>query len=755
MGVPTDHPSIGRHVREPIEGPSWPQTPDHGGGRMITRGLETLWTVLLAAWILYSRLWFISPLFKDPDAAKIAFGVGQRLQGTPYTEGVFYQIEKQMGSYLIFEWLARLFNVDIAGLEHFLALVCACFMIGILVLTFHLGWMIWGRRIALVSTTILSISPMMWITGQYITSLVPALFFFMLAVWAMVMSYRVKGGRWWLVASGILFAWSAIVRADMILGMLVPICYAHFVDRRGIRRAIILYAIWAVVLLLAWLVIFKFPIAEIFSASQPHTPNYPKSLLLNWWGMGPFLFVFAFAGFVYRFITGRRPLPFIFFWIVGFNTFYTGHLYSGRYFIAYYPVVAWLAAFSTITFYTWLVKMVRYNRPMRLVFMVLFVMGALTMLTTSIIRDGDRGTRIAWADYSAYSWNHGLEPTGSAWFVMQDIKNGERLQYEWIEKAAGEVTLELFTPGAPDYICDELQPIYLGGESQVFLNYQLISTGWHFDGKYGPFLKFTRDDPSDPNGPKHMIQTAYIGNEPVPELAFLSTTNESHVLLGRDALPRLIQQSESTITPTLTGISGWHVGWSFDGLDILVPGETGGASDGSLDVEEELFRFFNRYPHPRYHVDLLNPRQFIPDPEGVGDFSGVGYEYGQGYYGSYVKGITDYSWTCTPDPHQWTALAINRYGMTHNYRLSINGEEITDKIFLEHNIEGFGLSRWEIHLIPPWYFDGESVEFRLESQIPGDLYGIMWTQRNFPDSQYRDDVAIPNELEFTDIEVWR
>ncbi|MCK4720754.1 hypothetical protein KAU08_08850, partial [bacterium] len=204
-GIPQTHPSIGKHIREPVEGPSWPEPESHGGERMIGKGLLWVWGILLAIWVVYSRLYFICPFFKDPDAAKYAFGIAQRLHGTSYWDGAFYQIEKHIGFYVLYEFLAKVFQVDIAGLPHFMAVSCAWFMIGILVLNVLIAYVIWGGRVALVSSTLLAISPMMWITGEYPTALVPALFFFMLAVFTMVMSYRVKGGRWLLVVSGFLF----------------------------------------------------------------------------------------------------------------------------------------------------------------------------------------------------------------------------------------------------------------------------------------------------------------------------------------------------------------------------------------------------------------------------------------------------------------------------------------------------------------------------------------------------------------------
>jgi hypothetical protein len=755
-GIPPDHPSIGKHVREPVEGPSWPQAPDHGGGRMITPALETIWSIALGVWVLYSRLAFVSPFFRDPDSAKVAFGVAQRLQGTPYSEGVFYQIEKQAGSYFIFEWLARLYGVNAAGLEHFLSAVCACFMIGIIVLSFYLGMMIWGRRVALVSTTLLSISPMMWLTGEYITSLVPALFFFMLAVWAMVMSYRVKGGRWWLVASGLLFAWATLVRLDMLLGILVPICYAMSVDRRGLRRALILYAIWTLTLLVAWFLVFHFNFAEIFHISQPHRPDYPDSLLLNWWGMGPFLFVFAFAGFVYRFATDRRPLPFIFFWILGFNTFYTGHLYSPRYFIPYYPVVGWLAAFSIIALYTWLVKAVRYNRVMRLIFIVLFATASLTMLTTAINKYGDRGVRIEWGKTITYARNDGLNPTGSAWFFMQDFRKGTGFQYTWIEKGAQDAAIRLFDPNSSGFVGSDSPPIYVGSESEVFLNYFLLTTGWSCRGERGEFVTFTREDIfSSEDAPDLLMQTAYVGEKRVPEYAFLSDARQGNIFLGRESMARLISQDSETESPTLSPASGWHVFSSAYGLDILAPGLGGGVSDGTLEVERSLFRFFNRYPLARYHVEFSDTRDETPLEYGGRLISHDG-DLGRGYYTPMIRGAKNASWECIVEPGQWLALAVNRFGINYNYQIFVNDELLTDDaITLDHDLEGFGLSRWDIFLIPPWLFNSDHARFSFKSELPADLLDIVVAQRNYPDSQYRDSVAIPNGLEFSEIECWR
>jgi len=772
-GIPDGHPSIGRHVREPVDGPSWPAGKDHGGGRMISPPLETVWAVALVAWILYSRLTFICPYFKDPDAARLAFGVGQRLQGVLYSEGAYHLLDRQFGTYLIFELPARIFRVDIAGLEHFLALACAVLMIGILVLNAHLAFMIWGRRVALVSTTVLSISPMMWIAGEYPTSLVPALFFFMLAVWAMVMSYRVRGGRWWLVASAVLSAWSILTRLDMLFGMLVPLCYSLFVDRRGLRRALVLYAIVAVILAIFWFGVLRSTPAEIFSLG-PHRPDYASSLMLNWWGMGPFLFVFAFAGFVYRFVTDRKPLPFIFFWIVGFNTFHTGHLYSPAPFISYYPVVSWLAAFSIIALYSWLVRLVRFNRPMRIVFMALFAFGAITTLTMSTIKEGDRWrphaslracgrTRIAWGETIAYKRDDGLFPTGAAWYYMQDFRKGKGLQYSWIEDGTRQAAIDLFHPGSDAFPRDR-PALYVGRESQAYLNYFLLADGWEFDEMRGPFLNFiVRNEPPEmPPGvaidwsaaPPRLMQTVYVEDEPVPELGFLSGPTGINAFVGRDAIPVLIGQEGLVGIPTLVAYSGWHVGYSYAGLDLLVPGPQGGSqADGTLECERELIRFFHTDPLPRMHVRL--------DPE---ERSGQPVEFPGGFVTSlegtvatgtantlFLRDVDELSWISTVEPERWMALAIHRQGLLPQYDLFVNEKQIEEPMWLGHNLPGRMLARWDIILIPPDCLESSQVDFRLEARIPGSIFDIFWVQRDYPDCQYVSQVARPLGLEFADI----
>jgi len=749
-GIPPDHPSIGKNVRDAVEGPSWPEIKDHGGGRMMTRGHELVWAILLAIWIIYTRFWFISPYFKDPDAAKLAFGLGQRLQGVGFADGEFYQLGKILGSYFIYETLARIFSVEIYELPHFMAMVNASFMVGILVLNYFLARMIWGLRVGLISTTLLAISPMMWITGQYPTTVVPALFFFMLAVWAMVMSYRVKGGRWWAVLAGLLFGWAIMVRLDMALGMLVPICYAFFVDRRGLRRAFIIYAISLVTYGIgAWVLISNgYTFADILSVG-PHSPDYPKSLLLNIWGMGPFLFVFAFSGFVYRFATDRKPLPFIFFWIVGFNTFYTGHLYSPSYFISYYPVVCWLAAFSIIAFYGWLVKLVKFNRPMRIVFMVLICMGATTMLTHSTVKEGDGPVQIKYADTISYSRDTGLHPTGSVWFYMHNFKNGVGFKDAWLELSARSLTFGLFRTNGEAFEFDD-SAMFIGSESTDYLNFYLLADGWKYETKRGDFNNFYQGGV----GNQYVMQTAKQGDEPVGAFEFLSNPPRGmNVYIGSDAIPHFIDLEGEVGAPTLLTFAGWHRKFSREGLDIIVPGPLGGQADGTLNCETELYRFFNTDAIPHNHVKLILTGSGPGVPKGwVTSHNGD-----ERYFGTmgYLERVSEVEWQSVTAPQRWLALAINHDTLGRGYTLYVNREELESPEYLGENLAGFGSNRWDIVLVPPDRITSIITEFKLEAQVRGGIFDIYSCQRTYPDCQYRNETARELDLEFQDIDCIR
>jgi hypothetical protein len=76
-----------------------------------------------------------------------------------------------------------------------------------------------------------------------------------------------------------------------------------------------------------------------------------------------------------------------------------------------------------------------------------------------------------------------------------------------------------------------------------------------------------------------------------------------------------------------------------------------------------------------------------------------------------------------------------------------------DGIWLAKDLPGLGMSRWDIFLIPPAYIDRPTCEISLSSPTRGTITSIVWTQRNYPDSQYRDNVAKPLGLEFSDIQV--
>jgi hypothetical protein len=497
---------------------------------------------------------------------------------------------------------------------------------------------------------------------------------------------------------------------------------------------------------------------------------------MNWWGMGPFLFVFAFAGFVYRFSTDRKPLPFIFFWILGFNTFYTSHLESPAPFIAYYPPVSWLAAFSIIALYGWLARLARFNKPMRLVFMAILIFGALTMLTTSIIKQADGRTIIAWGDTISYGGPHGNYPTGATWYYMQDFRRGRNIEYSWIEDGVRMACEQVFRAESPAFEGGAL-PTFVGSDSRVFLSYLLMAHGWRFDSSRGPFVLFsTESRRGDPSSPRIILQTAYVDDEFVPELAFLANPGRLRTYLGRDAMPRLALQTGPSGNPALTAMTGWHVAWSFAGLDIVESSAFAGLSDGTLDCEKELTRFFYTDPLPRRHVTLVgsagnastsapsatSPPPSVtsppsstasPPPNGAVVIDQDGQVRAQANQPLTLENVSKVTWSCEPEVHQWMAIAVNRIGLLPGYSFSVNGVAFDDGIWLAKDLPGLGMSRWDIFLIPPAYIDRPTCEISLSSPTRGTITSIVWTQRNYPDSQYRDNVAKPLGLEFSDIQV--
>jgi len=737
-------------VREPVTGPSWPYLPDHGGARIFGSLQFRIWLVLLAAWVLYSRFFFLSPYFKDPDSARFAFGLAQKLQGIGYSDGMFHQLDMQYGAYVLFYGLAKLFFIDPSGIQQFMTIVSVVSMIGIIALSFSLGYMIWGIRTALVSTTLLALSPMMWIAGQYPTVLIPAFFVFMLAVWAMVMSYRVRGGRWWLVASAILFAFSILIRVELIFGMLVPVCYAFFVDRRGLRRALILYVITALVLTVFWVFVWNVDMDSLF-AFGPHQPDYGKSVLMNWWGMGPFLFVFAFFGFLYRFVTDRKPLPFIFFWIVGFNTFYTGHLTSPRNFILYYPVVSWLAAFSVIALYTWFARKIKLNKPLRIAAMVLLSAGALTMLTMSTIKTGD-GVKIAWGDTVSYARSDGLSPTGSAWFYMQDFRVGDGFQYGWIEDGAREAADTVFNPESDVFIGFN-PPIFAGKLSQVYLNYHLLASGWKMEEIRGSFIIFRRPvRSSGENIPTVSMQTYYVDDPPAEDIGFVGSDSTLNVVLARDALPIVHQTQGEDSAAILKTSSGWHVAHSLSGLDFLTVDNRGALyADGALQCETEFMKFFHTDPTEIRHVQLVPPES-DSRPSAWTYSGGVVSVHNGESYSDYdnvmLKGVTEITWSSHTDPHKWAVLAMMIDSPEPVFEIFIGQSPISRPQWIANNISGIENARWHLMAIPPGTFTGDETEFRLTME-EGDIYDIYLVQRSYPDCQFRNETAIPLDLEFS------
>jgi hypothetical protein len=243
----------------------------------------------------------------------------------------------------------------------------------------------------------------------------------------------------------------------------------------------------------------------------------------------------------------------------------------------------------------------------------------------------------------------------------------------------------------------------------------------------------------------------YASDDPAPELSFLSNPGLLRVYIGRDAMPTLSLQKSPTGEPFLNNIVGWHVQWALDGLDVLESWQYAGLADGTIACETELARFFNSDPLPRYHV------QIAASPESGTDIAGSVTKHDghlvAGPEGIRLEDISNLTWTCRPIPHNWMAVAINRVGRLPTYSVSVNGSEVKDGKWLAKDIPGYGQSMWDIFLVPPKYIEGPSVDLAIGSPIRGSIIGIFWVQRNYPDSQYRDWVARPLGLEFSDIDV--
>jgi hypothetical protein len=375
--------------------------------------------------------------------------------------------------------------------------------------------------------------------------------------------------------------------------------------------------------------------------------------------------------------------------------------------------------------------------------MAILAFGASTMLTLSIIKDGDRGLRKVWGEYMSYGGPHGKFPDGAAWFFMRDFHQGKDLEYAWIETGARKTADDLFGPGS-EVFADASSPIFVGRQSAAFLQYDLMASGWRFDSAHGTFVNFVNESLQTGSAPI-IFQTSDVSQASPSDPPFLSNPGNLRVYLGIDAVPALLSMTTPSGSPLLSDLGGWSLAESFDGLDILQSSRFGGSSDGSIAREKELARFFRTDPLPRHHAPLNSTDEITHNGKLQTDRNGH----------VRIDDVSELRWTVNAEPHQWMAVALNRVGLYPEYILSIDGTPVNEGRWLAKDIPGYGLSRWDILLIPPEYIDKSSIAIAINCRVRGSILDLMTIQRNYPDSQYRNQTARKLGLEFGDIEVMR
>jgi hypothetical protein len=277
--------------------------------------------------------------------------------------------------------------------------------------------------------------------------------------------------------------------------------------------------------------------------------------------------------------------------------------------------------------------------------MLLIAFGASTMLTMSIMKEGDGRTHIVFGEYEAYATNHGLEPNGAVWYYMQDFRKGEGLQYRWLEEAAEEKVQQFTGALTAQYNGPNRSTVQVfmdGGKSEYYVQFLILANGWETDGINGSPVQF------------------------------------------RDLSP----------------------------------------------VDYELSRFFHSDVTPKYG------KIATPDRE-------------------QVIQLTNISLPAVLNEHRWLVIGVNKIDPDAEIDFSIGTTHIDEVEWLSRDIPGPGDAVWDIALIHPKYLTESETGINITSDTPGSITDMFWSQRTYPDSQYRDQVAIPLGLEFADLECER
>ncbi len=246
--------------------------------------------VALSAWLRFMFANF--GYFSDGDQSAIAYGIASLVRGT---NGRLYNYPEQVGYYETAKWLFDMFGSSLVQIRDICIGMGATAATGIGALVLFLFPEHLSRRVRLLASAFVLLSPVLWKLAQYGNTALPSCFWIIAAFVAT--QFRT---RWTDVAAILLWGIGLSYRADAIL--VAPALAACFMYREGgrLRNGILgLIACGCVFVGVKLIVEYGAGVSGASSsllAVMFNTTQRGHHLTYVFWGIGPVILAFVAAG---------------------------------------------------------------------------------------------------------------------------------------------------------------------------------------------------------------------------------------------------------------------------------------------------------------------------------------------------------------------------------------------------------------------------------------------------------------------------
>ena len=431
-----------------------------------------LMLLIVFGWCIFSRISFVSENFKDSDAARIAFGVGNLLRGVDYQNAYLYRPVKQAGyNYFLYSFCKMILGGQISHIKALMNYASALFGIGILFVSYFLFTNFLSKRVSLLAVFLLSLTPVLWITNLYGNAITMAFFFGILSLYLFIVSGEGDKLLFMSIPAVVLFI-AMLFRADMILMLPCFIAYQLLYKRGKVKE--LLFFIFILASLAFLMYVFILPAHQLSEGFLEYRINLVWLGCFVVFGLSPIIFLLTVVGMGFSLRFDIKLALFLLSWCIPVIVFYAGHCYSPRYLIPIYPPAVLLSCLAIRELYRRLRHNGRYLSSISVLIVLLLAISP-TFFSFSLDRGG---IHLTWGSKMTYGTADGYHPFGGTLSFAKQVHTQE---IEGEENR--DITNNEELPIVDDFANSNQSPVYfIGADDTTYLRYYLSSIGYIFVG---------------------------------------------------------------------------------------------------------------------------------------------------------------------------------------------------------------------------------------------------------------------------------